>query len=387
MHRSPGFVFLDSAREIPSSQSLLAWEPDTILAGGLAQWPLLIQELERRMKPSVANDPSQGAAIGWLAFDGSYCFGFYEDVLIFDHGTKSWNGDVTGLVDRRNSGFASSLPHPDFQPAMCETEYMRMVQRAKAYISAGDIYQVCLAHPFFAEGRFDAFHYYEALRVASPAPYAGYLDLGGLKITSTSPELFLRIRGREITTRPIKGTRPRFVDPAKDEHSAQDLRTSAKENAELVMITDMERNDLGRICEYGSVRVPALLELEHFEQVHHLVSTVSGTLRGDVSHAEALRLCSPGGSISGAPKSRALEIIAELEPFARGLYTGSFGYFGFQGESQFAMAIRTAVFGEDHASFFVGAGIVADSVPELEWQETLYKASGLLAASRLREHA
>ncbi len=162
-----------------------------------------------------------------------------------------------------------------------------------------------------------------------------------------------------------------------------DLITSVKEIAELVMITDLERNDLGRVCEYGSVTVSELLKLESYEQVHHLVSTVAGTLRENVTHSAALRACFPGGSISGAPKKRALEIIAELEPHPRGIYTGAIGYFGYNGESQFSMAIRTAVFENGRASFHVGAGIVADSTPQKEWQETLDKAAGLTLAAGL----
>ena len=158
--------------------------------------------------------------------------------------------------------------------------------------------------------------------------------------------------------------------------------TSPKEIAELVMITDLERNDLGRVCEYGSVRVTDLLRLETYEQVFHLVSTVRGQLREGVSHVQALRECFPGGSISGAPKKRALEIIRELEPYPRGIYTGAIGYFGYNGESQFSIAIRTAVFEQERASFHVGAGIVAGSIPENEWQETLDKAKGLLLAAR-----
>jgi len=194
----------------------------------------------------------------------------------------------------------------------------------------------------------------------------------------------LRIGGSRISTHPIKGTRPRKPDARDDQLSAYDLITSPKEIAELVMITDLERNDLGQICEYGSVTVPDLLRLDRFEQVFHLVSAVEGQLRPDVSHVRALRACFPGGSISGAPKKRALEIIRELEPFPRGIYTGAIGYFGYNGESQFSMAIRTAVFEGGRAQFHVGAGIVADSIPEKEWQETLDKAAGLLLAARPR---
>jgi anthranilate/para-aminobenzoate synthase component I len=183
--------------------------------------------------------------------------------------------------------------------------------------------------------------FYPRLRRASPAPYACFLRLGDTAVLSASPECFLQIDGRRIMTRPIKGTRPRGAD---DASVMEELLGSEKERAELVMITDLERNDLGQVCEYGSVRVPELLHLEAYEQVFHLVSTVEGRLRDEVSHVEALRACFPGGSISGAPKKRAMEIIAELEPFPRGIYTGAIGSFGFNGESRFSMAIRTAVF-------------------------------------------
>ncbi len=186
------------------------------------------------------------------------------------------------------------------------------------------------------------------------------------------------MNGRRIITRPIKGTRPRRLDQQLDQRNAYDLLTSPKEIAELVMITDLERNDLGRVCDYGSVSVPELLKLESFQHVHHLVSTVHGILREDISQPAALRACFPGGSISGAPKKRALEIIAELEPHPRGIYTGAIGYFGYNGESQFSIAIRTAVFEDGRGSFHSGAGIVADSAPAAEWQETLDKAATLL---------
>ena len=259
---------------------------------------------------------------------------------------------------------------------------MEMVDRARGYIAAGDVYQVCLAHPFVAHTQVAAWDFYEALRRCSPAPHAAFIDSGPLQIASASPECFLRISGRRVVTRPIKGTRPRKSDPLGDRRSAEELISSPKEIAELVMITDLERNDLGQVCEFGSVTVSELLRLETYEQVFHLVSTVEGRLRPDISHVQALRACFPGGSISGAPKRRALEIIRELEPFPRGIYTGAIGYFGFNGESQFSIAIRTAVFENGRAQFHAGAGIVADSIPEREWQETLDKASGILQAAK-----
>jgi anthranilate/para-aminobenzoate synthase component I len=271
----------------------------------------------------------------------------------------------------------------DFQPQISRDEFLAAVHQAKAYIAAGDIYQVCLSHPFRAAFVGDAFPYYEALRRVSPAPFGAFLNLNGTQVASASPECFLRMSGRSILTRPIKGTRRRESDSVQDARAMSELLTSPKEAAELVMITDLERNDLGQVCEFGSVRVTELLKLEKFRQVHHLVSSVEGILRTDVTHPLALKACFPGGSISGAPKKRALEIIQELESWNRGIYTGAIGCFGFSGESRFSIAIRTAVFQDGTAEFGVGAGIVADSVPELEWLETLDKAAGLLAAAEL----
>jgi aminodeoxychorismate synthase component I len=269
----------------------------------------------------------------------------------------------------------------DFAGECTRERYCAMVARAQEYIADGHIYQVNLAHRFAAPWQGDPFAFYEALRHYSPAPYAAFIDLGGRKILSTSPECFLDLSGRAIRTRPIKGTRPRRAEVEADERSAFELITSAKEVAELVMITDLERNDLGQVCDYGSVTVRELLALERFEQVFHLVSTVEGRLRSEIEHVEALRACFPGGSITGAPKKRAREIIAELESEPRGLYTGAIGWLGFNGESRFNIAIRTMVIEQDVAHFHVGAGIVADSIPAREWQETLDKAAGILLAA------
>jgi len=269
----------------------------------------------------------------------------------------------------------------DFQPRLSAAAFCRMVSQAQEYIAAGDVYQVNLCHRFTAPSSTDPFSFHAALRDASPAPFAAYVDIGGRQVASASPECFLTMSGSAIRTRPIKGTRPRRLDPTADEKSAYDLITSAKEIAELIMITDLERSDLGQVCEFGTVHVPELLKLERFAQVFHLVSTVEGRLRPNVDHPAALRACFPGGSITGAPKKRAREIIAELEPEPRGLYTGALGWFGFNGESRFSIAIRTVIFEQGDAHFHVGAGIVADSVPEKEWQETLDKASGILRAA------
>jgi para-aminobenzoate synthetase component I len=262
-------------------------------------------------------------------------------------------------------------------------DFITAVERAQRYINAGDIYQVNLSQRLTARCELPAWELFQSLNAVSPAPFSAFLDLGGLQIASSSPEQFLRMSGAHIQTRPIKGTRPRDNDPTRDAQLAYELQTSAKELAELVMITDLLRNDLGKVCEYGSVQVPELAKLEKFAQVQHLVSTVEGHLRKDVTHFAAFASCFPGGSITGAPKFRAMEIIDELESISRGPYCGSIGYLGFNRESQLSIAIRTAVCKDGLAHFNVGAGIVADSSPEAEYEETLAKAAGFLAALRL----
>lgn len=268
------------------------------------------------------------------------------------------------------------------------TDFISAVERAQNYIRNGDIYQVNLsqrltvklpwwdARPTSMAG----WELFERLSTVSPAPFSAFLDCGDFQIASSSPEQFLRMSGSHIVTRPIKGTRPRANDATQDAQLAYELQTSAKELAELVMITDLLRNDLGKVCEFGSVQVPELAKLEKFAQVQHLVSTVEGRLRRDVTHFAALASSFPGGSITGAPKFRAMEIIDELEPVSRGPYCGCLGYLGFNRESQLSITIRTAVCQDGVAHFNVGAGIVADSKPEAEYEETLAKARGFLAA-------
>jgi para-aminobenzoate synthetase component 1 len=265
----------------------------------------------------------------------------------------------------------STLPGPFFTAA---------VQRAQAYIHTGDIYQVNLAQRFDLPVKAPPWQLFENLLRISPAPFAAAMDAGDFTLVSSSPELFLRLSGHHAVTRPIKGTRPRGTDPTSDLALAAELAASEKERAELVMITDLLRNDLGRVAEFGSVRVPDLLRLEAFSQVQHLVSTIEARLRPELTHLDALAACFPGGSITGTPKLRAMEIIDSLEPVARGPYCGCHGYLGFNRESQMSITIRSAVIRDRHAWFHAGAGIVADSIPEAELAETETKASGLLKA-------
>ncbi len=374
MRHRPGFVWIDSSAE--SGLSLIGAEPELILEGSVGDLPRLEHELEQRRQSCSGEGLANGAAIGFFRFDGSFRFGFYNRPLL--HHGKCW----ATAPDLLPSAAASPVSTPiSFSSEITQEAYVAMVRRAKEYVAAGDIYQVCLAHRFSAPFEGDSWPLYNSLREASPAPHAAFLSLGDETILSSSPECFLKMDGRSIMTRPIKGTRPRGSSPLEDARLARELTDSTKESAELLMITDLERNDLGQVCEFGSVTVSRLLELERHPQVFHLVSTVEGTLRDGVSHVQAVAACFPGGSISGAPKKRALEIIRELEPVPRGVFTGAIGYFGYCGQSQFNIAIRTVVTRGGRAEFHVGAGITADSDPVQEWQETLHKAAGILKAA------
>jgi para-aminobenzoate synthetase component 1 len=379
LRQRPGFAWIDSSAE--GGLSLMGTDPELIVEGDERDWHRLERELEQRRSSHSGKGLAGGVAIGFFRFDGSFRFGFYDRPMLHD-GTR-WVTDPDGLHPVPDSS-ADALPSPiSFRPEITEESYVAMVRQAKEYVAAGDIYQVCLAHRFSAPYAGDPWPLYLALREASPAPHAAYLALGDETILSSSPECFLKMEGRFVMTRPIKGTRPRGSSPAEDERLARELTDSAKESAELLMITDLERNDLGQVCDFGSVRVSRLLELERHPQVFHLVSTVEGTLRAGISHVAALAACFPGGSISGAPKKRALEIIRELEPAPRGLFTGAIGYFGYDGTSQFNIAIRTVVARGGRAEFHVGAGITSDSDPSQEWEETLHKAAGILKAAEI----
>jgi len=374
-----GLVWLDSACGRPGARSWITAAPQAVLRGTIQNDWLEVETAlrERQGQP--------GGLFGWVGFDGEFVFGHYPHLLVHDHASGSWRGCGGLHALRQDSPPARPGPSLNFQSQVSREAFVESVRRAQDYIAAGDIYQVNLAQPWRAAWPVEAdpLGFYQRLRTVSPAPYAAFLELDGRRIFCSSPESFLHLRGRSIETRPIKGTRPRYpLDAERDAQAAQELQASVKERAELLMITDLERNDLGQVCEYGSIEVSDLAAVEGFAQVYHLVSTVRGTLRAGVSHAEAFRQCFPGGSISGAPKKRALEIISELEPHPRGLYTGALGYFGFDGESQFNIVIRTAVQAGGEISFHAGAGIVADSVPELEYEETLHKASGILRAAR-----
>ncbi|MEO0454227.1 MAG: anthranilate synthase component I family protein, partial [Verrucomicrobiota bacterium] len=297
-----------------------------------------------------------GAWVGYITFEGEYEFALFPepDVLTGD----SLLPEELNVPDSEVTGWTST-------PS--QLEYEAMVKKAQHYIEAGDIYQVNLCRTFQRRaGGFDPWAYFQRLWQITAAPYSAYLESDRRCLLSASPELFLRIDGRQVMTQPIKGTRPRGNDLIGDQQNAHELSTHEKEIAELIMITDLERNDLGQICEYGTVAVPELVHLGTFSHVHHLYSTVTGELKDDLNIIQALGACLPGGSITGAPKKRANEIIQQLEKKQRGPYTGVIGYIGLDGTAQFSIAIRTAVFENDELHFGVGSGITAGSNPAKE---------------------
>jgi anthranilate synthase component 1 len=263
---------------------------------------------------------------------------------------------------------------------MSPEEYMLKVERCREYITAGDILQVVLSQRFSRPTIAHPLSIYRALRAINPSPYMYYLQLGDCHIVGASPEMLVRVEDGVVSTHPIAGTRPRGRDPVEDQALEQDLRRDEKELAEHVMLLDLGRNDIGRVSQPGTVQAGQLMEVERYSHVMHLVSHVSGRLRDGLSHYDALRACFPAGTVSGAPKIRAMEIIAELENDRRGPYAGAVGYFSLSGNLDTAITIRTIVMKDGVAHVQAGGGIVYDSVPERERQETVNKAKALLTA-------
>ena len=274
--------------------------------------------------------------------------------------------------------------HPGVTSNFSRGQYLAAVRHAIAYVHAGDCFQVNLAQRLLAPLAEHPLNLWRRLRRVSPAPFGGYFDVGPAQLVSASPERFVEVDPRgEIATRPIKGTRPRESAPMADAAEARELLSNPKDRAENVMIVDLLRNDLGRVAEVGSVRVPRVCELESFRHVHHLVSEVRARLAAGADVWDLLRATLPGGSVTGAPKIRAMQIISELEPTARGAYCGSLGYLSFTGAADTNILIRTFTASRGYLQFPVGGGVVSDSDPAREYDETLHKAAGLLAALRL----
>lgn len=330
--------------------------------------------------------------------------GFYNNSVIVDHTTNETFIAVSsvGFADTDNLQEAlecksNSIKHliESFTPRsfiksgsnnhqlklesnFTKPDYYKTIEKVKKYIRNGDIYQVNISQRFKTSISRPSFEIYRELRKINPAPFAAYLNLGDLKVISSSPERFIKIDGKAIETRPIKGTRPRGKTVEEDILLKKELSESSKDMAEHVMIVDLERNDLGKVCKIGSVNVSRLYEIEEYATVHHLVSTVTGQLKDDADFVDCIYATFPGGSITGAPKIRSMEIIQELEPVSRNIYTGSIGYIGFNGNCDLNIAIRTIILRGNEAFYNVGGGIVWDSVPEDEFQETLDKGKALM---------
>lgn len=367
--------------------------------------------------------PFIGGAVGFFSYDlgrmvehlpvqaaddlntPDICLGFYHTILAIDHcenrafiiasglpleGEEAAAKAAADLEVLRGqlSWPAPSLPDPWQEPnltaAQIRTHFTRetygnAVNTIKDYIVAGDIYQANMTQRLDAPLLMEPYQLYRRLRQVNPAPFAAYLDCGNsFRVLSSSPERYLLLANNVVETRPIKGTRPRGKTAEEDRANSQELLNSEKDRAELVMIIDLERNDLGRVCAYGTVRVPELIVLEEYATVFHLVSTVRGELAPGKDTVDLLKASFPGGSITGAPKIRAMEIIEELEPVRRGVYTGSIGYLGFDGRADLNIVIRTFINKNNRLHLQVGGGIVADSDPVMEYEETLHKAKALL---------
>lgn len=324
-------------------------------------------------------------------------FGFYDGVFVLDHmsktvykvtvqlcpDTESVMRELDAIVVSSKPAFLSGFQVGQTRVSLSYLDYKSAIESVLEYIRKGDIYQVNFSYKVEAAYSGSARAIYDRLRDVSPAPYSSFLSFDLLTVFSSSPECFVDIRHDTIQTLPIKGTVARGITDQDDESLKATLLSSEKDAAELLMIVDLERNDLARVCKPGTVHVPDLRRLETYAQVHHLVSTVQGELRDDCSHVDAVTTLFPGGSITGAPKIRAMEIIDELETSARSVYTGVIGCFGFNKISQFNIAIRTIYAHNGVLSFHVGSGVVVDSTPEKEWEETRVKAKGMLEALTL----
>ncbi len=386
-----------------------------------------VEKIFRSFRPVEVEGlpPFYGGAVGFLSYDAvrrfeklpsttdddlelpDACFLFAGTNLIFDnlnhsvkvltHARTGKGGDIEkeyrnaihrieSVIEKLRqpihdrSHTASEPVTLRYKSTFTKEAFCKQVRRIKRYIKNGDVFQTVLSQRLETVLHSDPFDVYRALRTINPSPYMYYLNFQDMKIIGSSPEVLVKESGGRLELRPIAGTRPRGKDAAEDETLRRDLFSDAKEIAEHVMLVDLGRNDLGRVSEFGTVVTDELMTLEKYSHVMHIVSNITGRLRDGLSPFDVVRACFPAGTVSGAPKIRAMEIIEELEPVRRGIYAGAVGYFGFAGMMDLCIAIRTIVTKGQRAYIGAGAGIVADSVPELEYQETLSKAGALQKA-------
>jgi para-aminobenzoate synthetase component 1 len=411
MGSNPFLVFKSKNRSITITEDGITKSYE---ANPFEELKLLMNEYKTQHNHFI---PFLGGAVGYFAYDmGQHietlprtatddvnipdcCFGFYDSVVAIDNLKDEVYIIATGIKEKAEiaaeklKNKLQSLPSEipcDMQGKPCgeiqsnftKENYMKAVQSIKDYIRSGDIYQANMTQRFKCHAEEEAFSIYSRLRKLNSAPFACYMNFGEGHILSSSPERFLKIKGKMIETRPIKGTRPRGRTVEEDKANRDELLSSEKDKSELLMIVDLERNDLGKVSNTGTVKVPELFCLEEYATVHHLVSTVTGEMRVGIEPIDVIKAAFPGGSITGAPKIRAMEVIDELEPTQRNIYTGSIGYLGFNGDVDLNIAIRTIVIKDKIAYFQAGGGIVWDSDPEMEYEETLHKAKALFKTLR-----
>lgn len=378
---------------------------------------VLLKELQQQLLPALPTDASQlpftGGAVGYFGYDlgrvietlpqqasadiklPDLAVGLYSQALVLDKQLQQlWFVDCHGHAETAAAAYLAQFNTAaasgssgasatfnltsDWQANMSRSEYLQKFDTIQAYLQSGDCYQINLAQRFSAGFSGDAFAAYLQLRRTNQAPFSAFIRLPDAAVLSISPERFIEVKKTLVETKPIKGTRPRFADPIQDAQSAELLQQSPKDRAENVMIVDLLRNDLGKVCRPGTVRVPALFAIESFPAVHHLVSTVTGELDTQYQPIDALRAAFPGGSITGAPKVRAMQIIEELEPHRRSVYCGAIGYISQHGHMDTNIAIRTLVVANQQIYCWAGGGIVADSQGEAEYQETYDKVGKIL---------
>jgi anthranilate synthase component 1 len=338
---------------------------------------------------------------GFMLFDTVLAFDHVQHrILIIANARITGDDDLESLyqfacakiqflereLDRSLSSTRKNGEQPlDLRSNHTREQFEQRVRTAKEHIAAGDIYQVVLSQRFEAAVAADPFTVYRALRHVNPSPYMYFLRMGGVSVVGSSPEMLVRVEGARVETHPIAGTRPRGRNDEEDMRLAEELKRNEKERAEHVMLVDLGRNDVGRVCEYGTVRVPQFMGLERFSHVMHLTSIVEGRLAADRDRLDALVSCFPAGTVSGAPKVRAMQIIHELEPSGRGLYAGAVGYLDFAGNLDFCIAIRTIIMSKGRAYVQAGAGVVMDSNPTAEYEETRDKARALVRALEIAQ--